>query len=98
MSGQAIAVANLYPNVFLGSTLANVEPATVLNAMHQVGPDRVVYGSNATSAYPDLAVAGLKRLRMDPVLGEDAARGKSSPHLSSNLKSVKSGVRYESAR
>ena len=77
--GQAIAVANLYPNVFLGSTLANVEPATVLKAMHQVGPDRVVYGSNATSAYPDLAVAGLKRLRMDPVwermlLGENLAR------------------------
>ena len=77
--GQAIAAANLYPNVFLGTTLANVEPATVLEAMRQVGPDRVVYGSNAISAYPDLAVAGLKRLKMDPswetrLLGENLTR------------------------
>lgn len=77
--GQALAAANLHPNVFLGTTLANVEPAIVLNAMHQVGPGRVVYGSNATSAYPDLAVAGLKRLNMDlawenMLLGDNLAR------------------------
>ena len=77
--GQAIAAANLFPNILLGTTLANVEPATVLGAMRQVGPDRVVYGSNAITAYPDLAVAGLKRLKMDPtwesmLLGENLAR------------------------
>ncbi len=77
--GQAIAAAKLFPNIYLGTTLANNEPATVLNAMRQAGPDRVVYGSNAPTAYPDLAVAGLKRLKMDPawermLLGDNLAR------------------------
>ncbi len=76
---QAIAAAKLFPNIYLGTTVANSEPNSVLNAMRQVGPDRVVYGSNAPASYPDLAVASIKRLKMDPawekmLLGDNLAR------------------------
>jgi hypothetical protein len=77
--GQAIAAAKLFPNLYLGTTVANNEPGSVMNAIRKVGPDRVVYGSNAPASYPDLAVAALKRLKLDPtwermLLGDNLAR------------------------
>jgi predicted TIM-barrel fold metal-dependent hydrolase len=77
--GQAIAAARLFPNLYLGTTVANNEPGTVLEAIRKVGPERVVYGSNAPASYPDLAVAALKRLNLDPtterlLLGDNLAR------------------------
>jgi predicted TIM-barrel fold metal-dependent hydrolase len=77
--GQAIAAARLFPNLYLGTTVANNEPGSVLQAMRKVGPDRVVYGSNAPASYPDLAVAALKRLKLDStwermLLGDNLAR------------------------
>jgi hypothetical protein len=76
---QAIAAAKVLPNVYLGTATANNEPGTVLRAMREVGPDRVVYGSNWPASYPDLAVAALKRLKLDPeweamLMGDTLAR------------------------
>jgi hypothetical protein len=76
---QAIAAAKVLPNVYLGTATANNEPGTVLRAMREVGPDRVVYGSNWPANYPDLAVAALKRLKLDPeweamLMGDTLAR------------------------
>jgi predicted TIM-barrel fold metal-dependent hydrolase len=76
---QAIAAARVLPNVYLGTATANNEPGSVLRAMREVGPDRVVYGSNWPASYPDLAVAALKRLDLDPdwermLMGDNLAR------------------------
>jgi predicted TIM-barrel fold metal-dependent hydrolase len=76
---QAIAAAKVLPNIYLGTATANNEPGNVLRAMRELGPDRVVYGSNWPASYPDLAVAALKRLNLDPaweamLMGDTLAR------------------------
>ena len=76
---QAIAAARVLPNIYLGTATANNEPGAVLRAMREFGPDRVVFGSNWPASYPDLAVAALKRLDLDPawermLMGDTLAR------------------------
>jgi len=77
--GQAIAAARVLPNVYLGTATANNEPGAVMGALRELGPERVVYGSNWPANHPDLAVAALKRLKLDPawerpLMGDNLAR------------------------
>jgi predicted TIM-barrel fold metal-dependent hydrolase len=77
--GEAIAAAETFPNLYLGTTLVTVEPGTIKAAVDAVGPTRVVFGSNAPSAYPDLGVENIRRLKLgqeaeDLILGENLKR------------------------
>lgn len=78
-TGAAIAAAQLAPNIYLGTTLAAFEPGVVRAAVQAVGPTRVVFGSNAPSAYPDLAMESIRRLKLgreaeDLIFGENLRR------------------------
>jgi len=57
----AIAAAEDNPNIFLGTTIASFEPGYVGAAMQIVGPERIIFGSNLPSCYPDLALESLRR-------------------------------------
>jgi len=75
---QAILAARKCANIFLGTTIANCEPYLIKKAVDALGARKVVFGSNAPSAFPDLAVEGVKRLRLRPrdeerILGENLA-------------------------
>jgi hypothetical protein len=61
--GDAIEVARDCPNVYLGTTIAAVEPSVVERAVRAVGPERVVYGSNWPNVYSDLAAESLRRAK-----------------------------------
>lgn len=78
-SGDAIDAALLCPNIYLGTTLVTVEPPTIRRAVQVLGPERVVFGSNAPGAYPDLGVENIRRLKLgreaeDLILGENLRR------------------------
>ncbi|HUX86665.1 MAG TPA: amidohydrolase family protein [Chloroflexota bacterium] len=78
-SGDAIAAADMCPNIYLGLTLVTVEPGTIKHAVDRLGPTRLVFGSNAPSAYPDLGVENIRRLRLgteaeELILGENLRR------------------------
>lgn len=62
---DAILAAQDNPNIYLGTTLASFEPAGVARAAKEVGPERVIFGSNLMSAYADLAVEAIRREKMD---------------------------------
>ncbi len=57
----AILAAQDNPNLYLGTTIAAFEPPFVAAAVKEVGPERVIFGSNYPSCYPDLAVEALRR-------------------------------------
>jgi predicted TIM-barrel fold metal-dependent hydrolase len=57
----AIAAAEDNPNIFLGTTIAAFEPGFVATAIAAVGPERIIFGSNLPSCYPDLAMESLRR-------------------------------------
>jgi predicted TIM-barrel fold metal-dependent hydrolase len=76
---DAIEVARDNPNVYLGTTIAAVEPSTVERAVRELGPERVVYGSNWPNVFSDLAVEAIRRQRLGAeveqlVLGGNLAR------------------------
>lgn len=78
-TAQAIRAAELCPNIYLGTTIAAFEPGTVKAVVEALGPERVVFGSNAPSAYPDLAVESIRRAKLgkeaeDLIFGENLAR------------------------
>ena len=78
-TSDAIEVARDNPNVYLGTTIAAVEPVTVERAVRELGPERVVYGSNWPNVYSDLAVEAIRRQRLgseveELVLGGNLAR------------------------
>ena len=60
---DAIEVARDNPNVYLGTTIAAFEPVTIKQAIQELGPERVVYGSNWPNLYSDLAVKAIRRAR-----------------------------------
>lgn len=75
----AISVAKSYKNVYLGTTILRfhrrwgndpdtVVPTEVQTAIDQLGPERIVFGSNLPEYRPIQVVKALKRLE----LGEDA--------------------------
>jgi len=51
-------------NIYLGATIAAVEPSFVVNAIKRVGAERVIFGSNAPNVYPDLAAESLRRAKL----------------------------------
>ncbi len=75
----AIIAAQDNPNIYLGTTIAAYEPGFVATGIREVGPERVIFGSNAPSCYPDLAVESLKRAKFGAevealILGGNLAR------------------------
>lgn len=75
---SALAAAQQQDNIWLGTTIAAYEPVLVQAAVNAIGANRVVFGSNAPRAYPDLAVESIKRLRLPAadeaaILGENLA-------------------------
>jgi predicted TIM-barrel fold metal-dependent hydrolase len=60
-TSDAIEAARDNPNLYLGTTIASFEPVTIANAVRELGPERVVYGSNWPNLYSDLAVEAIKR-------------------------------------
>ena len=77
--GQAVDAARLAENLFLGTCIAAFEPGAVRDAIDAVGAERVLFGSNAPSAHPDLAVESIARLglpddQFDLVMGDNLAR------------------------
>jgi predicted TIM-barrel fold metal-dependent hydrolase len=78
-TADAIEAARDNPNLYLGTTIAALEPSTVERAVRELGPERVVYGSNWPNLYSDLAVEAIRRQRLgkeaeELVLGGNLAR------------------------
>lgn len=78
-SGDAIIAAQDNPNLYLGTTIASFEPSFVARAIQELGPERVIYGSNLPVCYSDLAVEALRRQKLgreveELVLGGNLAR------------------------
>ncbi len=76
--GQAIDAARQADNLFLGTCIAAFEPGAVRDAVDAVGAERVLFGSNAPSAHPDLAVESIARLglpqdQFDLIMGGNLA-------------------------
>jgi predicted TIM-barrel fold metal-dependent hydrolase len=61
---DAIEAARDNPNLYLGTTIASFEPTTVERAVRELGPQRVVYGSNWPNLYSDLAVEAIRRQKL----------------------------------
>jgi len=78
-TSDAIEMARDNSNLFLGTTIAAVEPSAVARAVRELGPQRVVYGSNWPNVYSDLAVEAIRRQKLgkeveELVLGGNLAR------------------------
>ena len=76
---DAIEAARDNPNLYLGTTIAAMEPSTVERAIRELGPTRIVYGSNWPNLYSDLAVEALRRAKFgqeaeELILGGNLAR------------------------
>ncbi|HIC89347.1 MAG TPA: amidohydrolase [Anaerolineae bacterium] len=77
---DAILAAQACPNIYLGTTLVSpAEPVVIWNAVREVGPERIVFGSNGPGTHPDMAVEGILRLHLGNeaealILGENLAR------------------------
>jgi predicted TIM-barrel fold metal-dependent hydrolase len=61
---DAIEAARDNPNLYLGTTIASFEPTTVERAVRELGPERVIYGSNWPNLYSDLAVEAIRRQKL----------------------------------
>lgn len=78
-TSDAIEAARDNPNLYLGTTIASFEPVTIERAVRELGPERVVYGSNMPALYSDLAVEAIRRQCLgkeveELVLGGNLAR------------------------
>jgi predicted TIM-barrel fold metal-dependent hydrolase len=62
--GDAIEAARDNSNLYLGTTIASFEPTTVERAVRELGPERVIYGSNWPNLYSDLAVEAIRRQKL----------------------------------
>ena len=77
--GQALEAAAMAENLNLGTCIAAFEPQAVADAVAAIGSDRVVFGSNAPTAYPDLAAESIRRLKLpdadlEKIMGLNLAR------------------------
>ncbi|MGI9147820.1 MAG: amidohydrolase family protein [Chloroflexota bacterium] len=63
-TSDAIEAARDNPNLYLGTTIASFEPVTIASAIRELGPERVVYGSNWPNLYSDLAVEAIRRQQL----------------------------------
>jgi predicted TIM-barrel fold metal-dependent hydrolase len=78
-TADAIEAARDNPNLYLGTTIASFEPSTIERAVRELGPQRLVYGSNWPALYSDLAVEAIRRHRLgaeaeELILGGNLAR------------------------
>jgi len=78
-TSEAIEAARDNPNLYLGTTIAALEPSVVERAIRELGPERVVYGSNWPNVYSDLAVEAIRRGKFgqaaeELILGGNLAR------------------------
>jgi uncharacterized protein len=78
-TADAIEAARDNPNLYLGTTIASFEPVTIERAVRELGPERVVYGSNWPNLYSDLAVEAIRRQHLGAeaeqlILGGNLAR------------------------
>ncbi|MGH2461637.1 MAG: amidohydrolase family protein, partial [Chloroflexota bacterium] len=78
-SHDAIVAAQDNPNIYLGTTIASFEPSYVERAIKDLGPERVIYGSNLPALYSDLAVEAIRRQKLgreaeELLLGGNLAR------------------------
>jgi uncharacterized protein len=76
---DAIEAARDNPNLYLGTTIAALEPSFVERAVRELGPERVIYGSNWPNLYSDLAVEAIRRQKFgqeaeELILGGNLAR------------------------
>jgi predicted TIM-barrel fold metal-dependent hydrolase len=76
---DAIEAARDNPNLYLGTTIAAMEPSFVERAVRELGPERVIYGSNWPNVYSDLAVEAIRRAKFGQeaealILGGNLAR------------------------
>lgn len=63
-TSDAIEAARDNPNLYLGTTIAAVEPITVERAVRELGAERVVFGSNFPNVYADLAAEAIRRRKL----------------------------------
>ena len=61
--GDALAAARRNPNIYLGLSILATETVMVLEIFKAVGPERMVFGSDAPAAYPDLAAEAIRRCK-----------------------------------
>ena len=78
-SRDAIVAAQDNPNIYLGTTIASFEPSFVEQAIKELGPERVIFGSNLPALYSDLAVESIRRQKLgreaeELLLGGNLAR------------------------
>jgi len=78
-TSDAIEAARDNPNLYLGTTIAAFEPLVIERAIGELGPERVVYGSNWPNLYSDLAVEAIRRQHLGAeaealILGGNLAR------------------------
>jgi predicted TIM-barrel fold metal-dependent hydrolase len=78
-TADAIEAARDNPNLYLGTTIASFEPIVIERAVKELGPERVVYGSNWPNLYSDLAVEAIRRQHLGSeaeqlILGGNLAR------------------------
>ena len=78
-TSDAIEAARDNPNLFLGTTIAAFETSTIARAIAELGPERVVYGSNWPVVHSDLAVEAIRRAKFGQeaeqlILGGNLAR------------------------
>jgi predicted TIM-barrel fold metal-dependent hydrolase len=62
-TSDAIEAARDNPNLYLGTTIAAFEPVVVERAIRELGPERIVFGSNWPNLYSDLAVEAIRRAK-----------------------------------
>jgi predicted TIM-barrel fold metal-dependent hydrolase len=67
---DAILIAQRSPNVYL-ETSANASPAVIAEVLKQLGPEKLIYGSDAPQTRPQEAIA---KIRMQPGLSESDTR------------------------
>ncbi|HEX5415212.1 MAG TPA: amidohydrolase family protein [Chloroflexota bacterium] len=60
---DAITAAQHCPNIYLGLSIIATETVMIPTIFKAVGPNRMVFGSDAPSAYPDLAAEAIRRLK-----------------------------------
>lgn len=78
-TSAALEAAHECPNIYLGTTRIAMEPAGVRAAVETLGPERVVFGSNGPSIWPDLAMESVHRLGLGAeaealIFGENLGR------------------------
>lgn len=62
---QAIDLAKAYPNVYMLTTVvAAAEPFRVRVAVNELGPERVIFGSNSPVSIPAMNIEGIRRLKL----------------------------------